>query len=149
VLGEVLAFYLLLGVFYVVPATIYNYGLGLELRTEPFVLPATTGMRVVDPGQYVALVRLVEQVAPGDTLLALPECSEFYFLTGRRNPTHADSFAIPDEVDRAMQDPKLRGIVINRRPVFPSSVPPQWLLEKVVTQFPNAAQIGQYQVRWR
>ena len=150
-LGELLGFYLLLGVFYVVPATIYNYGLGLELesRTAPFALPATQGMRVLDPGAYVAIVRLVDQVAPGDTLLAFPECPEFYFLAGRRNPTRADSFAIADEVERTMQDPNLRVIVINRRPVFPTSVPPQALLEKVIAQFPNAAQVGQYQVRWR
>lgn len=149
VLAEVLGFYLLLGVFYVVPATIYNYGLGLELKTEPLALPVGQGLRVVSADQYIAIARAVEQIDHGDTLLAFPECPEFYFLTGRQNPTRADSWAIPDEVERAMQDPKLRVIVINRRPVFPSSVPPQALLEKVVTQFPNAAQVGQFQVRWR
>lgn len=149
VLAEVLGFYLLLGVFYVVPATIYNYGLGLELKTAPLAVPAGEGLRVVSADQYIAISRAIAQIDRGETLLAFPECPEFYFLTGRRNPTRADSYAIPDEVERAMQDPNLRVIVINRRPVFPSSIPPQPLLEKVVAQFPNAAQVGQYQVRWR
>jgi hypothetical protein len=148
-LAELLGFYLLFGVLYVVPATIYNYSLGFVLRAEPLAVPAGQGLRVPGADQYIAITRAVDEIDHGDTLLAFPECPEFYFLTGRRNPTHADSWAIPDEVERAMQDPKLRVIVINRRPVFPSSVPPQPLLEKVVTLFPNAAQVGQFQVRWR
>jgi len=148
-LAEVLGFYLLFGVLFIVPATVYNYSLGFQLRAEPLALPVGEGLRVVAADQYVTIVRAVDRIAAGDTLLAFPECPEFYFLTGRRNPTHADSWAIPDEVEHAMQDPRLRVIVINRRPVFPSSVPPQRILEQVVTQFPNAAEVGQFQVRWR
>lgn len=80
--------------------------------------------------EYNALLQIVEeQTESGDFILAGPDCPQFYFLTGRRNPTRQcyDLFrayqlgsqsALEDEIKTLLREKDIRLFVQNRVPEF-------------------------------
>jgi len=139
----------------------FLYHLGFRYRphdqTETLDLPRAGGIRVsaAEKSEYETLVRTVEGLNPGAYILALPDCPEVYFLTGRKNPTrtlfdfldpHPEGRTqrILDAVDRL----GVRVVVLNRNPLF-SGPADGALLRGLEARFPSAREIGRFLVAWK
>jgi hypothetical protein len=100
---------------------------------------------------YRRIVSLIDAHLQTGTLLAGPDCPEMYFLTGRLNPSgvvfdfFSESARTFDDVNRWAT---ANIIVINGQPAF-SPVVQDSVLSELRDAFPQAEQVGPFEVRWR
>ena len=148
-LGGVMLFYMLFAVVYVVPLTIYHFNFSSEQPTSSLPLPRVGGLRVPEAKVFEQLTQDVQLHAEGGPIVAGPASPEVYFLTGLQNATHNDIGLAEAQVERAMQDPAVKVMVVNQRPFFAVSKPSAALSRLIEERFPNSERIDKYEVRWR
>jgi hypothetical protein len=113
------------------------------------------GLRVPEPDArlYETLVDSLRRHSRGAYTFAGPDAPEIYFLSGLRNPTRAlfefteDHQYDPVATIALLRDRGVTAIVINQDPKFsdPLSGPLQAALAR---EYPRAASLGQFQLRW-
>jgi hypothetical protein len=164
----VLAFYLLFGVFAILPAGLYRAGHPdwpkADWPKAAFTLPRAAGF--IGDKDYVELYeRAVPEVlrhAGNAPIYAGPDSPEFYFLTGHRNPTPiywdflAGAEAQPQRILNAIDTSGARTVVINHGGYYrralsynPSGPPSPELLNGLRERFPQATVIGYFEIRWK
>ena len=162
-LAPVLVFYLLFGLFVILPGQFYRSY--FDNRPEAaLTLPRAQGF-IGDQ----AMVEIYDQAIPevlrhaGDApIYAGPDSPGFYFLAGRRNPTPiymdflAGDDAQPQRILDAIDRNGVKAVAINHdgtypgfSPYNPSGPPPPELLEGLRKRFPNATVIGYFEIRWK
>ena len=162
-LVPVLVFYLLFGLFVIIPGQFYRSY--FDNRPEAaLTLPRAQGF-IGDK----AMVEIYEQAVPevlrhaGDApIYAGPDSPGFYFLAGRRNPTPiymdflAGDDARPQRILDAIDHNGVKAVAINHggtypgfSPYNPSGPPAPELLDGLRQRFPNATVIGYFEIRWR
>lgn len=107
-----LAFFLVFGLFRLRPANILTVGVAFVPSADKSLMDVPRSGLYVEPGDSVAIRRLVERVQQfpaGTKLWAGPEAPELYFLTGMRNSTRVifevlatDSMASKTLAERAI-----------------------------------------------
>jgi hypothetical protein len=103
--------------------------------------------------EYSAVMQVVGKV-PSTNILALPDCPEVYFLSGRRNPTrHIYEFLAPEpltpgRIRQLLDAHDVSLVVINRDAHFYRIVDGD-LLRHLEEQYPYSAEAGRFLVRWR
>ena len=111
------------------------------------------GIRVTpeEREEFEQLVATLQQIAPGEATLALPDAPEVYFLSGLQNPTGVlfDLFdGDPGRVERVLKtldENDVRVVVIKITPSF-SGPPPLALMQGLEARYPLAKQIDHYLV---
>jgi hypothetical protein len=111
------------------------------------------GIRVTpeDREEFELLVATLQQIAPGEATLALPDAPEVYFLSGLQNPTGVlFDFFDEDEgrVERVLDtldEHDVAVVVIKLNPSF-SGPPPLELMQELEARYPRALEIGNYLV---
>jgi hypothetical protein len=125
---------------------------GDSVAVEPVPLGLERSNQRVPLGDVIAYTALVEEinkhVEPGDTILAMPDCPEVYFLTQTRNPTRYfyEFMASPEEYQPARmraliasQDVKM--IIFQEEMRFSLPLPPAY--RAVLAEgFPNVREIA-------
>ncbi len=152
-------FYVAFAIFHVTPGFLLDSmsrGYAPARPTRPLNISRAGGLRI-DPEEaqtYERLISLVQQKATNGQLYAGPDCPEVYFLSGFRNPTRMIFDAFEDysqETPRVLSaiDTANPGvIVINRLPTFSNPLDGD-LRQTLEARFPEMANIGKFQVRWR
>ena len=150
--------FLLFVVLRVTPTFIYRMGQYAQgdQETYPLDLPRASHLRVDDGAAtgYVRLVGLIKEHARGEEIYAAPDCPEIYFLTGSKNPT-PDLFELfdanyPDSegILKLLDTHSIHLIVLHKYPSF-SELLPSKLHKQLVNRFPEAANLLDFEVRWR
>lgn len=144
--------------FEVTPGFLYAMGQWYEPNTET----VTTNIgrlgdirtSAVEARTYETLGAIIRQHARGEYIFATPDCPEVYFLCGFRNPMRF-FFDYRDEprgrtqrILQTIRDRHINLIVINSRPIFSSYVSPD-LRSAFEQEFPNRADAGSFEVRWK
>jgi len=152
-------FYCLYAVFEMTPAFIYNIGNNFspDVQTVELELERAGGLRVDvrSAREYDQLNGLIRQNAHGEYILAAPNCPEVYFLYGFQPPTH-DFFSFSDDSRQNaagilgnLEKDHVNLVVLNHRDsMFVPSVS-NGLTTKLEQEFPNSAQAGDFEVRWK
>jgi hypothetical protein len=127
-----------------------------DKQTATLTLPRAGGLRGY-PGQiriYEELATILKQHTRGEYIYATPDCPEVYFLNGFRNPTPT-LFDLADDpvgrTERILQAIRQHGVnlvVLNAYPQFSAPVPAD-LRTALESEFPNRAQTGKFEVRWK
>lgn len=153
----VFAFYLLFGVFAILPGEFYLRQ--FERHPESvFKLSKAEGFVAESDA-----VDLYEQVIPeilrhaGDApIYAGPDSPELYFLTGHKNATPiyleflAGRDSQPERILRWIAAGGVQTVVINHGGLYtPSGPPQQELLNGLRARFPESTTIGRFEIRWR
>jgi hypothetical protein len=102
--------------------------------------------------QYRRLIKLVLDHSHSEYIYAGPDAPDVYFLSGKKNPTRTMfDFLDARAEQQAMEALRRRPIevaVIRKRPQF--SPPLDRRLETYIEiKFPNAEQVGRFEVRWK
>lgn len=159
ILGLVLAFYLAFAVFRVTPGFLYSMGYHYQPdpETQPLQLPRAAGLRV-DPAQAQEYEQLIPEIqahaGTSGFMYAAPDCPEVYFLAGKRNPTRTmfdffdNASGRTARVLQAIDDHQVQVVALYSQPEFSPPVAPD-LMAALRRQFPQARQIGRFEVRWR
>ena len=104
--------------------------------------------------EYTRLVQVLASVHPTGQMLALPDCPEVYFLSGRRNPSRfIYEFLTPYKLTsqrllRLLNARDIAVVVINTDPHFSPRLD-AGLLRDLAARYPDSAQTGRFVVRWR
>jgi hypothetical protein len=135
------------------------FGMGVLYR--PYPLTASLGLPrgdleipVHEVEMYRVAVTTLQAHARGGYTWASPDCPELYFLAGLRNPTRSFFDYFDDGAGRtprilaALDRHAVTAVVINRGPQF-SPVVAADLTAEIARRYPNAADVGKFQVRWR
>lgn len=156
--GAMMCFSFLFVVLELTPGFVYHLGVEYtpDMQTVRLSIPRGGGLRVtaVTAHEYEDLVTLIHQHARNEYILAKPDSPEVYFLSGSRDPsdTFFDFYEDPaGRTRRALDAIHLHNInlvVLNHRPPFagPISVDLRAALE---AEFPNRADAGDFEVRWK
>jgi hypothetical protein len=155
VLGTLLAFYLL---FVVVRVTPRRMGLQAlpDSRIGRLTIPRAGGLLVesTDAQVYDQLIPLIQKHAEGKFIYAVPDCPEVYFLSGLKSPTRY-SFALAEgpashanRILEMLASLKINVIAVNKEPRF-SHVISADMQSAFEERYPNAEDIGKFQVRWK
>ena len=157
----VLAFYLLFGMFAILPGALYLHDFGSWPKAT-FTLPVAAGF-LGDEDTVELYERAVPEVlrhAGNAPIYAGPDSPGFYFLTGHRNPTPiyldflAGADAQPQRILKAIDTSGVRTVVINHGgskwgTYNPSGPPSPELLDGLRERFPQATVIGYFEIRWK
>ena len=155
--GVLLAFY---GMFAVTRMNTSSlYGMGYVFRNYPETVRLDSprgGLDVLrEQGEtYAAVGHLLRAHGRGEYTWASPDCPEVYFLSGLRNPTRSlfEFFDNPegqsDRVLRALAAHDVTAIVLNKQPEFSHGITMR-LGQALVARYPESADVGKFQVRWR
>lgn len=157
-LSVVYACFLFLSVFEVTPGFIYYIGYKYLPDEQHSLLTFPRGGNVRTDSQtaavYVQLIPLIREHAQGSDIYAAPDSPEVYFLAGYRNLT-PDIYDFlnpeanrPEKIISVIADPRVRVVVVNKKPPLSASIPTKELL-KIDQLFPGSANVGQFEVRWR
>ncbi len=158
VLAGLFCFCLLYAVFDATPTFLRYRG---ELDVPPggvadFVLPRSGSLHLYGPDARLRaeLVQIIAQHALGSYIYATPDCPDVYFLSGFRNPTRT-LFDFLDEpqgrtqrILAAIHAHNVNLVVIYLTPGFSGPIPAD-LREELEKEFPEQAQIPDYEVRWK
>jgi hypothetical protein len=154
-LGAVIVFLLL---FAALPITPYYLGIRHEPHSQSaeLQLPRAGGLRVEssDAKLYEELIPLLQAHASGRFIYATPDCPEVYFLSGLRSPTRhffdaaEDTNSQSERTLKAIERLNVNVIAISKHPQFSGPLSPdlQGALER---RYPNTAEVGTFQVRWK
>jgi len=127
-----------------------------DTQTVRLSIPRAGGLRV-NPGsarEYEELDRLIHQHARGEYILAKPDSPEVYFLSGFRDPTGIffDFYEDPSgRTQRALaviDSHNINLVVLNHRPPLAGPIADD-LKTALEREFPNRADAGDFEVRWR
>lgn len=127
-----------------------------DKQVATLTLPRAGGLRVY-PGQariYEELAAILKQHARGEYIYATPDCPEVYFLNGFRNPTPTlfdlsdDPKGRTERILQAIRQHDINLVVLNAYPQFSPPVPAD-LKAALELDFPNRAQTGKFEVRWK
>jgi hypothetical protein len=155
--GALLTFYLLFPVLVITPG--FNLGpIFHEKRINRMALtmPRGGGIRVTpaDAHLYQELVYTIQSHAKGRFIYAAPDCPEVYFLAGLNNPTRT-FFDFRDEFDgrkqrilEALETHHVSVVAVNSDPEFSGTLDPD-IIKALKLRYPNAQDLGKFQVRWR
>jgi hypothetical protein len=145
-------------VFDLTPGFVYHLGTiyAPDTQTVRLSIPRAGGLRVTaaSASQYEELDSLIRQHARGEYILAKPDSPEVYFLSGFRDPTGIffDFYEDPaGRTERALEvidSHNINLVVLNHRPPFAGPIADdlQTALER---EFPNRADAGDFEVRWK
>ena len=103
---------------------------------------------------FDSLVPMLRARARGGYTWASPDAPEIYFLSDLKNPTRTlfeifeDSTNRNERVLRALEAHGVTAIVLNALPAFSPRVSSR-LVAQLATRYPNAHDIGPFQLRWR
>jgi hypothetical protein len=154
-----MCFCFLYAVFELTPGFVGNLGVQYapDMQTVRLSLPRVGGL-LVFPGtahDYEELNGLIQQHARGEYILAAPNCPEIYFLYGFRSPNRnfsvfSDDFGqSPEGVLMALQKHHINLVVLNHVDYMFVQPVSNDLHSALEQEFPNHAQIGLYEVRWK
>jgi hypothetical protein len=158
VLGALMVYFLLFAVLRITPSFFFRLGsqYAPDTQTERLLIPRAGGLRV-DPSDaelYDQLIPLVQSHAEGRFIYAAPDCPEVYFLSGLRSPTrHYFDFAEEpaahtQRVLSAIDNLDIRLVTINLKPRFSGPMDAE-LRADLDQRFPDSAQVGHFEVRWK
>ncbi|MGZ4811813.1 MAG: glycosyltransferase family 39 protein [Terriglobales bacterium] len=147
--AQLLIFYLAFAVFFVSVRAMYLNAFSYEPKLRAFHLPRAQGLRAHDADYVEDAVAAILAHAQDGPMLAAPEGAELYFLTDLRNPTDDDRRVTPQALERAIQDPNLKVMVVKHAFHFPASKLTPEELSEIAARFPNWTNIGVYEIHWR
>jgi len=148
VLAAVTGFYLLFGVFMLVPDYVYELTHKVG-RMDELHLERAGGLRINYAADFEGLIHFLQQHSPNGLMYAGNECPELYFLSGLKNVTRDDGGVPAEEVLKALQSDDLKVVVINEEPLFPSARTNAEVRAEVMQKFPHSSQMGIFHVFWR
>ena len=148
VLAAVTGFYLLFGVFMLVPDYVYELSHKVG-RMDELQLERAGGLRVNYAADFAGLIHFLQQHSPNGLMYAGNECPELYFLSGLKNVTRDDGGVPAEEVLKALRSDDLKVVVINEEPLFPSARTNAEVRAEVMQKFPHSSQMGIFHVFWR
>jgi hypothetical protein len=138
----------------------FVYGMGdiykPDIQVAKLETPRAKGLRVGAMGKrvYEQLGQIIGEHAHGEYIYAAPDCPEMYFLYKFRNPTRF-FFDYYDELSgdtrRVMSiihEHNINLVVLNNDPLFSRPLQPE-LRTALEHEFPNRAEVGAFQVRWK
>jgi len=136
----------------------FTNDLGVRYRrvTMSALLPGRGHLWVTpeDSAEYVGMTTLVAAHTRGAYVYATPDCPEVNYLTGTENPTRTLFDFFDDPVDRTarilarLDTTGTNVVLLNSKPGFSGPVPTD-LAAALAVQYPHAATIGRFEVRWR
>jgi hypothetical protein len=138
----------------------FVYHLGVEYKpdeqTVRLSLPKAGGLRVTAPSarEYEELVDLIRQHARGEYILAKPDSPEVYFLSGFRSPSdtffdfYEEATGRTQRALEAIHSHNINLVVLNHRPPFAGPISAD-LRATLEAEFPNRADAGDFEVRWK
>jgi len=151
-------FYLLYAMLEVTPGFIYAMGwrYSPDEQSAKLTLPRAGGLRVSPETArtYEELGALLEPHANGEYIYATPDCPEVYFLYGFRNPTRTffefneDPAGRTQRILATIHEHDIRRVVLNHDFLFSGPVPAD-LEAALAREFPNRADAGGFEVRWK
>ena len=150
--------YVAFGLLYLDRASIAT--LGIEYRRDPqtVILDSDVASIRVSPSDretYRRAAGLLQRHSPGEYAFAGPDAPELYVLSRRKNPTRA-LFDFVDMSDsargaslvRALREREVTAIAINGRPDFSAPLDPA-TVRRLQALYPQHAEVGKFDVRWR
>jgi Dolichyl-phosphate-mannose-protein mannosyltransferase len=145
-------------VFDLTPGFVYHLGTEYapDTQTVRLSMPRAGGLRVTATSarEYEALNSLIHQHARGEYILAKPDSPEVYFLSGFHDPTGIffDFYEDPSgRTQRALaviDSHNINLVVLNHRPPFAAPIADD-LKNALEREFPDRADAGDFEVRWR
>ena len=158
-----LTFYLAFALVWLNTSYVRNFGARYTRADQTSLLDlARGGLRVApeDKATYERLVDEIHRHAPvGSFIYAAPDCPQVYFLAGMRNPTRtmydffdldfvADPQGRRQRILETLEKREVAVVVINWQPDFTRWTDREFH-QALLTRFPRATWIGQFDVRWR
>jgi hypothetical protein len=144
--------------FEVTPGFLHVAGQGYEPNTETVTadIGRLGGIRIssFDARNYETLGAIIRQHARGEYIFATPDCPEVYYLYGFRNPTrfffdyHDEPRGRTQRILQTIRDRHINLIVISSHPIFSSHISSD-LRSAFEQEFPNRADTGTFEVRWK
>jgi hypothetical protein len=148
VLSGVVVFYLLFGVFRLIPDHVYELTHQVG-RTDELRLERAGGLRIEYAANFAELTHLLQQHSPNGLMFAGNDCPELYFLSGLRNVTRDDGNNSKEEILQALQSNELKLVVINESPFFPTARIGPEVRAELARKFPDSQMAGIFHVFWR
>ena len=130
-----------------------GYG-GFQFVDAPGVRRAGIRLSPSERDEYTRLVQVLAKVHSTGKMLALPDCPEVYFLSGREEPFEVQLRVPPavqpesQRVLRLLDASDIAVVVINTDPHFSPRLDAS-LLRVLEARYPYSAQAGRFVVRWR
>ena len=144
--------------FEVTPGFLHVAGQGYEPNTDTVTtgIDRLGGIRIsaFDAQTYETLGVIIRQHARGEYIFATPDCPEVYYLYGFRNPTrfffdyHDEPQDRTQRVLQTIRDRHINLVVINGHPIFSGNISSD-LRSAFEQEFPNRADTGTFEVRWK
>ncbi len=145
-------------VFDLTPGFVYHLGAEYAPDTQKvrLAMPRAGGLRVTAASarEYEELNSLIHLHARGEYILAKPDSPEVYFLSGFPDPTGIffDFYEDPSERTQhalaVIDSHNVNLVVLNHRPPFSGPLADE-LKTALEREFPNRADAGDFEVRWR
>jgi hypothetical protein len=159
ILGLLLAFYIVFAVVRFTPGFLYSMGYFYQPDPETVTLqlPRAGELRIDAPhafGYERLIGEIQEHAGTSPYIYAAPDCPEVYFLSGKRNPTRTmfDFFDDPTEhtarILQTIDSHQIQVVAIFMRPQFSPPMSSD-LVAALRERFPQAKEIGPFEVRWR
>jgi hypothetical protein len=153
-----MCFCFLYAVFEMTPGFVYHMAVEYtpDLQRVKLSLPRGGGLRVTatTAREYEELDSLIRQHARGQYILAKPDSPEVYFLSGFHDPTgvffdfYEDASGRTQRALAAIQLHNINLVVLNHHPPFAGPVSDD-LRTALEREFPNRADAGDFEVRWK
>jgi hypothetical protein len=153
-----MCFCFLYAVFELTPGFVYHLGVEYapDTQTVRLSLPRGGGLRVTaeTAHEYEELYSLIRQHARGEYLLAKPDSPEVYFLSGFHDPTgiffdfYEDASGRTQRALAAVKSHNINLVVVNHHPPFAGPMADD-LKTALEREFPNRADAGDFEVRWK
>src|SRR5262249_24173717 len=146
--ASVLGFYLLFGMVRL------NAGYAVmfpDYRADGVLALARGGLRIpaVEATAYESVVGIIAEHGRGRPLFAGPDCREFYFLSGRPNPTrfffdfHGGLSGNPDGLERLLEQERIGIAVVNRSPPVSERLAPS-TLQALAVRYPHSVPVFKF-----
>lgn len=153
-----ICFCFLFAVLELTPGFVYHLGVEYAPDTQTVLLslPRSGGLRVTaqSADEYVGVVNLIHEHARGNYILAKPDSPEVYFLSGFHSPTdtffdfYEDTNGRTQRALEAIHSHNINLVVLNHRPPFAGPISADFQ-SAVEQEFPNRAEAGDFEVRWK
>jgi len=157
-ISGMMCFFFLYAVFELTPGFVYHlaYEYAPDTQTVRLSLPRAGGLRVsaATAREYEELDSLIRQHARGEYILAKPDSPEVYFLSGFHDPAgiffdlYEDASGRTQRALAAIEMHHINLVVLNHHPPLsrPMADDLRIALER---EFPNRADAGDFEVRWK
>ncbi|PYX54510.1 MAG: hypothetical protein DMG76_21355 [Acidobacteria bacterium] len=140
------------------PGFVYHLGVQYtpDVQKVRLSIPRAGGLRVTAASarEYEELDSLIRQHARGEYILAKPDSPEVYFLSGFHDPTgiffdyYEDPAGRTQRALAAIESRNINLVVLNHRPPFAGPIADD-LKTALEREFPNRADAGDFEVRWK